>query len=98
MDEGTWDGALSSEDLDGLEVSRSNEIVAHQRGSCQDLDGYEVIFAGDSSVTLTPFSTDSIRVGGEDLTATAVRATEYGNGGTCSVSDTTGFLTWAVTR
>ncbi len=97
-DEGGWGGALSDEDTLGLQVVRGDDPVLEEKTSCEPIEGYEVVFEGDDTLALTPVDSSTLTVDGSSLTALAIRATEYGESSSCHTTDTTGFLTWVVSR
>jgi hypothetical protein len=97
-EEGGWGGALLSEDLEGLEVSTGEEVVAITEGDCLTREGHEIHFQGDEMLTLLPVSSGELSLSGETLTATALRATTDGEGRVCSVSDTTDVTSWMLVR
>jgi hypothetical protein len=73
-------------------------VVASTFGNCQPLEGHEIHFEADDALTLTPVSSDEVTVDGQTLTATAVRATSYGESRTCQTTDVTDVTSWMLVR
>lgn len=96
-DEGAWDNALEEGDVPGLAVS-PGEVVATEATECEPLEGHTLIFEGDNTVEIEPVASDTVTVGGADFTAYALRATSWGEGTGCDVSDTTSVYAWAINR
>ncbi|MBM4393401.1 MAG: hypothetical protein FJ090_19945 [Deltaproteobacteria bacterium] len=96
-DEGAWGDALDDGDVPGLAVT-PGEVVATEATVCEPLEGHTLVFEGDDTVEIEPIASDSVTVGGAALTAHAVRATSWGEGAGCEVTDTTSVYAWAVSR
>lgn len=96
-DEGAWGSALEEGDVPGLAVS-PGEVVATEATECEPLEGHTLLFEGDDTVEIEPVGSDAITVGGAEFTAYALRATSWGEGTGCDVSDTTDTYAWALSR
>ena len=97
-DEGTWGGALDLGDVEGLAVDRGDEVVSHEEGECQPIEGYEIEFSADDDAVLTPIDAEELSIMGRPFTAIAVAAWDYGDSDDCQMTDVTGVTAWAVFR
>ncbi len=96
-DEGAWGSALEEGDVPGLSVS-PGEVVATEATDCEPLEGHTLLFEGDDTVEIEPVDSGTVAVGGAEFTAYALRATSWGEGTGCDVSDTTEVYAWALSR
>ncbi len=96
-EEGRWGNALEDGDVAGLSVS-PGEVVATEATECEPLEGHTLVFEGDNTVEIEPVASETVTVGGADFTAYALRATSWGEGTGCDVSDTTETYAWALSR
>lgn len=83
--------------LDGLTVT-SGEQVASEDDECGEQRGWEMVFTGDDTLTLTPVSTGTLSVAGIPMTAWAIAAWDWGDDGETECSDLLSFWEWAVIR
>ena len=96
-DEGVWGGAFALDMLDGLTVSYGDKLGTEET-DCMPMDGYTMVFHGDSDVVVEPINSAEVEIGGVAVQALAVAAWQWGQPHGCQVSDTTDHLAWVVSR
>ncbi len=98
VEEGTWGGALNTDDTPGLEVSRGKDVIGTESTDCMPIETYTIVFAADEKAELEPFQSAIIDIGGLAYNGLPVASYDYGDGTNCQVSDISGATSWVVYR
>ena len=95
VEEGVWGTLLDDGDMPGLTVAMGDTVL-EMDDECGTQSFHSIVVSGDQDVTLEPYETSEVTVGGTPLTAYALGAMTWGEDMTCL--DLAGRLTWAVVR
>lgn len=94
VEAGTWGSALEAGDVPGLTV-QVGDPYGEVDTDCGTRVHDELVFVGDTSVTLAPFEVGSVSVGGVPLDAYGMVATRFED---VQCTDLAGNVSWAVFR
>jgi len=95
LESGTWGPALEAGDLPGFTVD-SGEMIGTTDSECGTEGHFPWTFAGGTTVTVAPYSEDTVTIGGADYTAMAIANLQWQGDVLCT--DLAGDEIWALFR